>query len=323
MQARAQGNVVVTARHLKGALWLLLTLGETHGLGAEVEGVEAEQGRGGGVALGRWGFEQQFRCGGCNQPAVAVEFVLQLAGCPAGIAETEIGGRRAVAARHIGDDIGLGGERDLRREVNRGVESVIRCVEHESTRILDGPAAIDDRQVGLGVDGIFAAHLENIFDTHAARDIGEVNAGQGLVDDKPHGAFLALIGDIDNGAFEERAIKFACSDQKVVAEVGDDGFGYDCHGGSVGRRGGGVNHHIFKWGWNFCLRLKDKAAFEGVGENLTSYLRNFMLSSTASLSTRSFSACPAWPLTHFHSILWGWVAASSSSQSSLFSTGLF
>src|SRR5690349_6276422 len=43
--------------------------------------------------------------------------------------------------------------------------------------------------------------------------------------------------------------------------------------------------------------------------------------SLASWSARSLRSCPAWPLTHFHSILWRLVASSSACQSSRFFTG--
>src|SRR5205085_10033054 len=76
--------------------------------------------------------------GGAVQPAVLVDLGLELARCPARIAECKHGALRAVATRDRLEDVEGGGEADALVDRQRGVlDKEIARVQHEAAAGLD------------------------------------------------------------------------------------------------------------------------------------------------------------------------------------------
>src|ERR1019366_1070274 len=87
------------------------------------------------------GAEDQFRIGGAMQPAVRLDFVFQLPGRPAGIAEREDGALRPVAARDRLEDVERGGEADAFVDRQRRVlDEEIGRVQYEAAPGFHRPA---------------------------------------------------------------------------------------------------------------------------------------------------------------------------------------
>ena len=163
------------------------------------------------------GAENQFRIGRAMQPAVLLDFLFQLAGRPAGIAEREDGACRPVAARDRLEDIERGGEADALVDRQR--------------RILDEEIGRVQHEAAPGFDRTALEHLDGLrprrqFDALGSRDhlelhqqIGEIDIGRRLIDDDAHGAFGRMGADVDQAARKTLIAHRRHRDQHLAVEI--------------------------------------------------------------------------------------------------------
>ena len=142
-------------------------------------------------------------------PSVAADFVFDLAGRPAGIAEREDRVLRAAAHRHRSQDVQRRGERHVFRNRQRGVGTfVIAAVEHKAAAGLHGPAVENGK--------VWRARRHREFEL--LHEIMKGKAGHRLVDDDAHGAVGRMRAHEDHALFEMWVAHTRHCDQELAFE---------------------------------------------------------------------------------------------------------
>ena len=161
------------------------------------------------------------------QPAILLHFVLQLAWCPAGVAECENGARGAFVAGDGFENIECRGETDALVDRKRGVlNKEISGVQHE-------PALSLDRAALEYFDGAGPSWQ---LDTLGRRDhveldqqVGKVDVRRGLIDHDTHGPFGGMGAHINQRAGEAFIAHAGHGDQHLaIEEAAPALWGFGC-----------------------------------------------------------------------------------------------
>src|SRR5688572_19698715 len=105
--------------------------------------VDAGQAERRGPALLDRCLEDDGRIRGNGEPGVAAELRLELAAAPACVAERDQHGIRAVAQADSRENVRGRRQLDLGADGERGLEGLVRTVQHEAALRLDGAAVHD------------------------------------------------------------------------------------------------------------------------------------------------------------------------------------
>src|SRR5690606_6411564 len=178
--------------------------------GAQAIEIDADAGGGGPGAFREGGVEDDRRVGGNHQPGVVRQLPLQLAGAPAGVAEGDIAVPGALVAGDVEDDVLGRGDGDVRGDLQGGLPVAGGVlVEHEAPLPLHRTAG-QQRPAADVLDVFEVEFLEHAAHGHA----------DGMVDDEPHGALLAVIAEVDHRLGKMGIAKAGHGQQQVVFESG-------------------------------------------------------------------------------------------------------
>ena len=161
--------------------------------------------------------EDQFGIGRAMQPAVLLDFLFELAGRPAGIAEREHRAHGPIAARDRLEDVERGGQADAVVDRQRRIlDEEIGRMQHEAAPGLDR-AALEHRHVLRPHRQLDALGLRDHLELH--QKIRELDVLRRLVDDDAHGAFGRMRADIDHRARKTLVAHRRHGDQHLPVEI--------------------------------------------------------------------------------------------------------
>lgn len=193
-------------------------------------GTDVEQFHGGVVAVLGLGLEQDVGVGGNGQPAVVGQFLFELARCPDGVTDEQLGLFDLGVVVPMFEDVGGGGKCELLVDAQAVVPVTWWAVQHEAA--IDANGATNEN-VGIAqVVGNAAPCMS------PALVYGN---GGGFVDDETHAAlFGTVVVHIDHAACKEGVWHIGHGDEVVVGQV---------HGWAWGV---GVVRIIMDW-WGFVV----------------------------------------------------------------------
>mmetsp|Transcript_11328 Transcript_11328/g.21959 ORF Transcript_11328/g.21959 Transcript_11328/m.21959 type:complete len:230 (+) Transcript_11328:224-913(+) len=186
-------------------------------IGAEHARVDAQQAQGLVVALLDRRVEDDGRRGVDRQPTVAADFLFELAGGPAAVAQGDQQLARPGAIRQRLQHVAAGGHLQAAGHGQRRVVvrpfAVQRLMQHKATVRLHRPA-VEHRALGQAVGG--RAELDLLEET-AQRQRDR------LVDHQPQGAVVVVLAEVDHGARKGLVGHARHGDEELVGQ--DDPIG--------------------------------------------------------------------------------------------------
>src|SRR5437660_5987076 len=221
--AEVSDQLTVTSDQI--SFWSVITdhrsLLSVSGFARQLAGVDADLAQGAAVFAVDVGAEDQLGIGRAMQPAVFLDFALELTGRPAGVTERQYRALRALAARDRFEDVEGGGEANAVVDRQRGILDVeIRRVQHESASGLDRPALehLDDAGARRQLN-----ELGGRDDFELDEKFGESDIGRRLVDDDAHRALGRVRADVDQRAGKTLVAHGRHGDEHLAVEITSPG----------------------------------------------------------------------------------------------------
>ena len=151
------------------------------------------------------------------QPTVLLDFLLELARRPAGIAERQDGIVRAGAARNRLQDVERGGEADALVDRQRRIlDEEVGRMQHEAAPGFHRPTLEHFDVLGLGRQLDTLVRRDH-FQLH--QQIGKFDVPRRLIDDDAHGAFVRVRADINHRPRETLVAHRRHRDQHLAVEI--------------------------------------------------------------------------------------------------------
>ena len=217
---------IKTFRHASIAPTVRKDMSAVSRLGRNQAHVHTNTRCGGLPGLFEGGVEHQFTAGRGAEPGVFHQFLFQLAGFPAGVAQTDQRLLRSFADGDGFQNIAAGSEHQAVAERHAGLPVGGGSVQHETGLLLYRTAS--NHPVPLR-----GRHFD--VDVHVAEDIAQADL-HGAVEGQPHGALATVLDEIGDGMFEVGVGHLRHGHQQLVFE------GRVVHGDSI------------RGGWESCKR---------------------------------------------------------------------
>src|SRR6185437_3456299 len=151
------------------------------------------------------------------QPAIVLDFALELAGGPAGIAQRE---DRVLGPAAPGDrleDVDGGGQANAVVDLQRRIlDEEIAGMQHEAATGLDRAAAKHLHALGVFRQFYLLGLLD---DVELHQQTGEIDAARRAVDDDSHRALGRMRAEIDHRTLEPRIVHHRHRDQDLAVEI--------------------------------------------------------------------------------------------------------